>query len=262
MAKTSRTPKLPTSKKKAPVAGKKEKSATKPVSKRIKPKVSAKMPGASSKLKPAKSAAKVQQTSAKVKPFTPNKPANLASKSTAESKVIPRKPAPITSQKSTLIRQYEVAVKLVYSQEFAKAKESLEKIIQSALQDKDIAERAKSLLRICDQKLSGSGGSPRSMDDLYNMGVALMNQGKLGEAREQFQKALKLNARCEYVLYALAATHSRSGNLEEALDTLKAAISLKPGNRFLARNDSDFDPLAHDFRFLALVAPDHLAGSS
>jgi len=262
MAKASRTPKLPIRKKKAPATGKKEKSNAKSSRKSLQLPAGAKKPGASSKLKPAAPPAKPKQAATKAKKVLSAKPAPMAAKPAAESKVVPRKPLPITNQKSTLIRQYETAVKLVYSQEFARAKEALEKIVQSALQDRDVAERARSLLSICEQKLSGSSGSPRSMEDLYNIGVALMNQGRLAEAREQFQKALKSNPRCEYVLYALAATHSRAGNLEDALETLKAAISLKQGKRFLARNDSDFEQLAQDSRFLALVRPDHPAAGN
>jgi tetratricopeptide (TPR) repeat protein len=156
-------------------------------------------------------------------------------------------------QKSSLVKQYETAVKMVFKQEYEKARETLEKIINSLAHDKDVLERARSLLKVCMQKLSVSSTILRSTEELYNYGVTLMNQGQYEEAQENFHKALRADPKSDFVLYAIAVNLCRAGNSSEALNYLKLAIQAKPANRFIARNDSDFEPIAGDPRFIALI---------
>ncbi|MEW5979219.1 MAG: tetratricopeptide repeat protein [Acidobacteriota bacterium] len=164
----------------------------------------------------------------------------------------------LSSQKQAAIRQYELAVKQVYSQDFEKAKASLEKLMQTYPDDKEILERATSLLKLCEQRMAPRPPAPRSTEDHYNLAVALMNQGQYQESLEHLHKALKSNPNCEYVIYALAAASCRTGDYDGALNQLKTAIRLKPENRFLAQQDSDFEPLLHDSRFISMVFPDRV----
>jgi tetratricopeptide (TPR) repeat protein len=213
---------------------------TKAKNKKVMPgKVKAKPAPSSTKAMPAHSRPTVPRSVEKEK-----KPGEIP-------KSITKAPVPHSS-KGTLIKQYEMAVKLVYSQQFDKAREVLEKIIQTAAFDKDIAERSQSLLRVCLQK-NASTTPLRTLDDHYNYGVALMNQGRFQEANDHLQRALRIDPKCDYVLYALAANQCRAGNQTEALSFLKAAIQAKPENRFVARNDSDFEGLVDDPRFTAII---------
>jgi tetratricopeptide (TPR) repeat protein len=156
------------------------------------------------------------------------------------------------------IKQYESAVRLLYAQNFERAKLALEKLIQTFVEDKEILERAKSHLRLCEQKIARKPPAPRSVEDLYNVAVALMNEGKYQESIEHLNKALKTRPDCDYVLYALAASHCLTGNIDGALKNLRAAITLKPENRFLAQQDYDFEPLMQDSRFISIVFPERV----
>jgi tetratricopeptide (TPR) repeat protein len=158
--------------------------------------------------------------------------------------------------KSASIKQYENAVKLLYAQEFEKAKAVFEKLIQTFTEDKEIVERAKSHLRLCEQKVARKPLGPRTLEDYYNLAITLMNSGKYEGAIENLNKALRYNPHCDYVFYALAATNCRTGNFDDALSNLKIAINLKPENRFLAQSDSDFELLMQDSRFISMVFPD------
>jgi tetratricopeptide (TPR) repeat protein len=166
-------------------------------------------------------------------------------------KVLPPNPLRLAS-----IRQYESAVRLLYAQNFERAKSAFEKLIQTFGEDKEILERAKSHLRLCEQKIARKPPAPRSVEDLYNVAVALMNEGKYPESIEHLNKALKNRPDCDYVLYALAATYCLTGNVDNALRNLRAAITLKPENRFLAQHDYDFEPLMQDSRFISIVFPE------
>jgi tetratricopeptide (TPR) repeat protein len=86
--------------------------------------------------------------------------------------------------------------------------------------------------------------------------VSLINVGDYVTAREHLDKLLKQNPKAEFVLYGLAALHCLTGRVEESLTTLNEAIKVKPGLRFQARNDTDFQNLAEDPRFTELLYPD------
>jgi tetratricopeptide (TPR) repeat protein len=83
--------------------------------------------------------------------------------------------------------------------------------------------------------------------------VAELNARNLDLALEHLNKADKLAPNREDIRYALAAAHALQGNTDAALEHLKAAVALRPGNRFQARYDGDFRSLAADPRFRSLV---------
>ena len=164
--------------------------------------------------------------------------------------------------RTVLIKQYETAVRLLYRQEFEKARDVFEKVIRGDSQDKEISERALTRLRLCEQKISQKSPSPRTVEDHYNLAVTLMNSGRYEEAINHLNKALKQNPKCDYVIYALAISNCRLGNRAEALRNLKLAINLKAENRFLAQRDPDFEPLLQDSCFISIVYPEKTASAT
>ena len=63
-------------------------------------------------------------------------------------------------------------------------------------------------------------------------------------------------------LAALAAAYALQGNSEAALEHLKAAIQLRPGNAYQARHDEDFQSLASHPVFRSLVRADVSASAT
>ncbi len=170
--------------------------------------------------------------------------------------------AKVNPIRTASIKHYETAVKLLYSHQYDKAKIAFEKIIATFSDDKEVLERTRLHLRLCEQKIARKPPAPRTLDEHYNLAVALMNEGRYDESQDHLQRALKSNPRCDYVLYALAANNCRQGDLESALGNLQSAISLKPENRFLAQRDSDFEVLKQDSRFVSLVFPERTPAST
>jgi len=188
------------------------------------------------------------------KPAT-SRPLARLGKNVAPVRVSAPKVSPL---RSTSVRQYETAMKLLYSHEYDKAKAAFERIISTLADDKEVLERAKIHLKLCEQKIARKPPAPRTLDEHYDLAVALMNEGKYDEAVDHFGRALKSNPKCDYVIYALAAMNSRTGNVEAALNNLQTAITLRPENRFLAQRDADFEPLKQDARFISMVFPERL----
>jgi tetratricopeptide (TPR) repeat protein len=153
-------------------------------------------------------------------------------------------------------------MKLLYSHEYDKAKAAFEKIIIAFADDKEVLERARMHVKLCEQKMAKRPPAPRTLDEHYNLAIALMNEGEYDNALDHLNKALKSDPKCDYVIYALAAMNSRTGDVESALNNLQTAIALKPENRFLAQRDSDFEPLKEDTRFISIVFPERLASTA
>ena len=153
------------------------------------------------------------------------------------------------------LKLYEEALRYFQQQKFHKAKQILEKVIAGP--GKELADRARVHLRVCEQRISRPPTPVlRSPDDYYQQGVAMMNLGRWDEAREHLLRARKLAPKADYVYYAMAALDCLTGEAESAMDNLKIAIDLRPENRYHARNDEDFAFLQEDPRFTELLYPE------
>ncbi len=150
---------------------------------------------------------------------------------------------------------YEEAVLLVHQQKYQKAKQGLEKVIAGP--SKELADRAQMHLRVAEQRMSRiAERNPRTPEDHYQQGVAMMNLGRWDEAREHLLRARKLSPKADFVYYAMAALDCLTGEADAAMSNLKTAIDLRPENRYHARNDEDFAFLQEDPRFTELLYPE------
>jgi tetratricopeptide (TPR) repeat protein len=153
------------------------------------------------------------------------------------------------------LKVYEDALQHFQSQRYAKAKPLFEKVLAGP--SKEFADRARVHLRITEQRLQPTvAASPRSLEEHYQQGVAMMNLGRWDEARDHLLKARKLAPKADYIIYAMAALDCLTGEADSAMENLKQAIALRPENRYHARNDEDFAFLQDDPRFTELLYPD------
>lgn len=154
------------------------------------------------------------------------------------------------------LKFYEEAISLFQQQKFLKAKQALERVMAGP--SKELSDRAGIHMRICDQRMAKPAEPMlRTVEDYYHHGVAMMNLGRWDDARAALEKAQKLSPKADYVVYALAALDCLTGETESAMENLKLAISLRPENRYLARNDEDFAYLQEDPRFTELLYPEN-----
>jgi tetratricopeptide (TPR) repeat protein len=153
------------------------------------------------------------------------------------------------------LKLYEEAIGYFQQQKYLKAKQALERVMAGP--SKELADRAGMHLRACEQRISKPADPVlRTSEDFYHHGVAMMNLGRWDDARAALEKAQKNAPKADYVIYALAALDCLTGETESAMANLKLAISLRPENRYLARNDEDFAYLQEDPRFTELLYPE------
>lgn len=153
----------------------------------------------------------------------------------------------------TAVKQFGVAVRYFQKENYEKAKEILKRLADAA--PPEVADRARVHLRLCERR-SATASAPKTAVDNYLFGVAELNAGRPESAAEYLEKAHKREPKREDVCYALAASYALQGKADPALELLKAAVDLRPQNRFQARLDADFRSLAGNPRFRDLVGPE------
>ncbi|MGH9728877.1 MAG: TPR end-of-group domain-containing protein [Candidatus Acidiferrales bacterium] len=153
------------------------------------------------------------------------------------------------------LRAYEEGLKQFQQQKFARARQALERVLEGP--NKELADRGRTHLRICEQRLSHAPApSPKSAEDHYNQGIAMMNLGRWDEARVHLDRARKSAPKADHIVYAMAALDCLTGEAESSMQNLKIAIQLRGENRYRARNDEDFAFLLEDPRFTELLYPE------
>ena len=158
------------------------------------------------------------------------------------------------------LRAYEEGLKQFQQQKFSRAKQALERVLEGP--NKELADRARTHLRICDQRVSRAPEpSAKSAEDHYNQGIAMMNLGRWDEARVHLDRARKSAPKADHIVYAMAALDCLTGEAESSMQNLKVAIQLRSENRYRARNDEDFAFLQEDPRFTELLYPEREGAS-
>jgi tetratricopeptide (TPR) repeat protein len=153
-----------------------------------------------------------------------------------------------------ILQGYEQALRLLQAQKYDKAKTLFEKVLESDISE--LRDRSKVNINICNQKLDPSETEFTSPEEHYDFAVSLMNLGDFVTAREHLENLSSQRPTLDFVWYGLAVLECLTGRTGESLQHLGEAIRLNPGNRFQARNDSDFRNMADDPRFTELLYPE------
>ncbi len=213
---------------------------------------------------PAKAARKgAKKAPAQTKPAVKNKSAAKGKLGGAKAAGRKTRAAPAkqatkrvrSSPFSAALKLYESGLKLAHSEKFEPAKDKFKELIEQFPGEIELLDRAHLLIQACDKRILGQRSRPRlkTADDFYEVGVTELNGRRLDEAQDHLERALKLEPKADYVLYALAAVCCLRGERDAALAHLKSAIQYRSQNRFLAGNDADFASLSDDPEFIELI---------
>jgi len=167
------------------------------------------------------------------------------------------KAAPVPDGKSEAKLQYksfERGIQLLNKRNYREARDMFEKARQGP--NLEMASNAQLHVRMCERRLAAPPPEPKTAEEHYNYGVALINLRNLEQARKHLGVALDMEPRADHVHYAMAVCQALSGDAVGAYDSLKRAIDLQPRNRMVARQDSDLDAIANQPRFGRLLYPE------
>jgi tetratricopeptide (TPR) repeat protein len=119
--------------------------------------------------------------------------------------------------------------------------------------ESELAQRARTYLRVCAQHLDSKSVQPKDFNDRCYTALILANKGEYKEALTMLDEALQERPRSSKAHYLKASTLALMGERRGALDALKTAIEMEDRNRIYAANNPDFAGLRDDEEFITLT---------
>jgi tetratricopeptide (TPR) repeat protein len=204
-----------------------------------------------------------QQAKAKARPAATGRAGPLAGSRSAPQPLEPRKiplPAPPLPQQPVrrsgyfeAVAVYERGLEAVQRHDYAMAIDLLESVLKQYPEEKELHERVRLYLNICQRQATPRETSPQTIDERLYASTLALNGGRYDEAISHLRLVRDEDPDNEHALYMLAVAHAQRGEHAEAIAHLERAIALNPENRGLARRDPDLEPLREDDAFRAAL---------
>jgi tetratricopeptide (TPR) repeat protein len=210
------------------------------------------------KVEPRGKAATPVKTANK-RPLPQAKPAKGQQKQAAKSTATRRSPAPVqpprqpTQDEAAALRAFERAHKEFVRGHFGEARLLFRALVEKHAGVSEVTARARTYLAVAESRLRAEPSLPRDADSLYDRGVIELNRGDYVAAQELFERALKREPAAAHIHYGLAATRSRLGSIDSALESLRRALEIQPTLRIRAQHDQDLTALRNDPEFERMV---------
>jgi len=218
-----------------------------------KPKKAAARPARPTKT-PAKPARPKKATARPARPTkTPAKPARpkKAAAGRAGSRAV-LSPIVGPSSHEQAVEAFERGFQALQQRQYGKAAGFLGAVLNNFTDEKDLQERARVYLVICERQAAREA-KPRSFEDRLHAATVIVNRGAFDEALALLRKLENDEPGNDFVHYLLSVVYTAVGNAEQALAHLRKAIELAPENQFRAAQDPDLEPLRQDGAFAALT---------
>jgi len=150
-------------------------------------------------------------------------------------------------------KDYDRGVAAVQKKKLEEAERHFVDLIQKYPEEKELVDRARVYLTICERRRRDPRPALTEPEDFYYAAVLEKNRGNVPEAIEHLKRAARKNGggRVEFLL---ACCYAQQGDLEIALEHLQKAIEEDQRHRVLARHDRDFDPIRETPEFQKLLA--------
>ena len=201
-----------------------------------------------------------QLRSAKASPH--QTPARTARGTVAGTATRPRaaaQPTAAPQRRSTYfeaVAVYERGVEALQRHDYNLATDLLESVLRQYPEEKELHERVKLYLNICQRHATPREAAPQTIDERLFAATLAINGGQYDVAIAHLRLVRDEDPDNDHALYMLAVAHAQRDEHAEAVAHLERAIALNHENRALARNDPDLEPLRDDEAFrAALEAP-------
>jgi len=149
---------------------------------------------------------------------------------------------------------FERGFRALQVRNFREAAGILGSIIERYPDEKELHERARVYIAICERQSDPKRGqAPRTIEERMNAATVAINRGAFAEALAYLRSVKSEDAENDVVHYLLAVAHAGLGDADAAIPHLHEAIELNPENRFLAAQDADLDPIRAHTAFVALL---------
>lgn len=178
-----------------------------------------------------------------------------------ESQLVPAaRPAAAPSERRTTyieaVALYEQGLEKLQRHDYHGAAALLESVLARYSEEKELHERVKLYLNICQRHISSTVSAPHTVQERLYASTLALNGGRYDEAIAHLRLVRDEDPDNDHALYMLAVAHAQRGEFAEAVAHVERAIAINPENRALAKTDPDLDPVRDDDAFrAALEAP-------
>jgi outer membrane protein assembly factor BamD (BamD/ComL family) len=148
---------------------------------------------------------------------------------------------------------YEQGLEALQRHDYRRAEELLESVLVRFPEEKELHERVRLYVSICQRQAAPREPAPASVDERLYASTLAINGGRYDEAISHLRLVRDEDPDNDYALYMLAVAHAQRGEHAEALAHLERSITLNPENRALARRDPDLEMLRNDEAFRATL---------
>ncbi len=138
---------------------------------------------------------------------------------------------------------YERGLQALQRRDFAASADALRTVIERYPDERELLERARLYLKVCERELEPKEPTPKSADELVYAATVALNQGDEANAMLHLQRALAADTRHDHAHYMMAVASARRNDVNAALDHLRRSVALNPENRSIARQDPELDSL-------------------
>jgi tetratricopeptide (TPR) repeat protein len=168
-------------------------------------------------------------------------------------------PSSLPQRRSTYfeaVALYERAIDAMQHHDYQTALDQLQGVLRQYPEEKELHERVKLYINVCERHVAPKDAAPVSVDDRLFAATLALNGGRYDEALSHLRLVRDEDPDNDHALYMLAVAHAQRDEHAQAVAHLERAIALNPENRALARRDPDLEPLHDDEAFhAALEAP-------
>lgn len=138
---------------------------------------------------------------------------------------------------------YERGLQALQRRDFAAAADALRNVIARYPDERELLERARLYLKVCERELEPKEQAPKTANDWVYAATVALNSADESAALHHLTRALEANPRHDHAHYMMAVAATRRAEPERALEHLRQAVALNPENRALARQDPELEPL-------------------
>lgn len=141
---------------------------------------------------------------------------------------------------------YERGLEAIQRHDYSSAIALLESVLHRYPAEKELHERVRLYLNICERQAKPREAVPQTIDERLYAATLAINGGRYDEAISHLRLVRDEDPDNDHALYMLAVAHTQRGEHAEAIAHLERAIALNPENRALARRDADLEALRQD----------------
>jgi tetratricopeptide (TPR) repeat protein len=152
-----------------------------------------------------------------------------------------------------ILEAFGLAAKAFRKGDCVKAKELFTTFLEKHSTEKELVDRAKIYLSLCEKRQNKESMSLMTFEDYFDFAMFRHNQGEYEETFKLLDKAKTMKPKEGKVPYLKALTYCLMEDTENCLSSLKDAVQKDKFFGVLAQNEPGFEPIWKDKKFKVIT---------